>query len=91
MWWYGSVLTAADIRIDFFEQRIRPVLVEHCYECHSQFGTRRKGGLLLDSAAGVVKGGDSGPVVRPGNAQESPLIRAIRYRDKELQMPPKGH
>ena len=88
--WCGSVLTAADHRIDFFEQKIRPVLVEHCYECHSQLGTRRKGGLLLDSAAGVLKGGDSGPVLRPGKAHESPLIRAIRYGDRELQMPPKG-
>ncbi len=73
--------------LEFFEREVRPVLVERCYDCHSAEG-KTKGGLRLDSRAGVVKGGDSGPVVTPGNPDESPLIEAIRYHNRDLQMPP---
>ena len=53
-------------QVEFFEAKIRPVLVEHCYECHSVAAKKHKGGLFLDSRAGVRKGGDSGPAVVPG-------------------------
>ncbi|MCY2966766.1 MAG: PSD1 and planctomycete cytochrome C domain-containing protein [Planctomycetota bacterium] len=74
----------------FFEKRIRPVLVGECYPCHSsQAGEKLRGGLLLDSPKGLQKGGDSGPVVVPGEPENSPLIQAIRQEDPEFAMPPK--
>jgi mono/diheme cytochrome c family protein len=73
----------------FFEQHVRPLLVEHCYQCHSQQAKKVRGGLLLDSKAGWKKGGDNGPALVPGDPEKSLLIKAIRYGE-ELQMPPKG-
>ncbi len=72
----------------FFEQNVRPLLVERCLECHSA-GKKTKGGLALDSRDGWRKGGDSGPAIMPGNPNESLLIRAVGHADKDLQMPPK--
>ncbi len=79
--------TRADDTTAFFESRIRPVLARHCYECHSDVNT--KGGLALDTKQGWEKGGDAGPAIVPGQPGESPLIRAIRYEDEDLRMPPK--
>ncbi len=74
----------------FFEQKIRPVLAEHCYECHSERAKKVKGGLLLDSKAGWQRGGDSGlPALIPGKPEESLLLRAVRHLDDDLAMPPK--
>jgi len=70
----------------FFEQRVRPVLVEHCYECHG--GEKTKGGLALDTKQGWQKGGDSGPAIVPGKPDDSLLIKAVRYHDQDLAMPP---
>ena len=53
--------------IAFFEKKIRPVLVQHCYECHSQRAKQPKAGLLLDTRAGIRRGGESGPAVVPGD------------------------
>ena len=75
--------------IDFFEKRIRPVLTEKCYKCHSAGAEKIKGGLLLDSRRGWMKGGESGPVIVPGDPEKSRLIHAVRYTDSSLQMPPK--
>jgi hypothetical protein len=75
--------------IDFFEKKIRPVLNDRCFECHSAERGKTKGGLALDSAEGLRKGGDSGPVIVAGNPEQSRLIQAIRYQDENLQMPPK--
>lgn len=75
--------------LDFFERKIRPVLVERCYECHSVGAKKIKGGLLLDSREGMIKGGDAGAAVVPGEPEKSRLIKALRYTDEELQMPPK--
>ncbi|MEX2214772.1 MAG: PSD1 and planctomycete cytochrome C domain-containing protein [Phycisphaeraceae bacterium] len=75
--------------LDFFEKRIRPLLVERCYECHSAQATRIKGGLRLDSRDALLKGGDTGPAIDPVRVEESLLLRAVRYDDKDLQMPPK--
>ena len=77
--------------IEFFEKKIRPVLVEHCYECHSAEAKKGlKGGLALDSREASRKGGDSGPAVVPGKPDESLLIEAVRYTDEALKMPPEG-
>jgi hypothetical protein len=73
---------------DFFEKKVRPVLVKDCYKCHSAEGGRIKGGLRVDTRDGLLKGGESGPAIVPGNPDRSLLIRAIRYRDQNLQMPP---
>ena len=71
----------------FFETSIRPLLLERCIECHGD--KKQKGGLRLDSKAAWVKGGDSGTSLQPGDPENSLLIKAVRYTDKELQMPPK--
>ena len=82
----GSTATAADERTTFFEKRIRPILVKHCYRCHGAKTAEAR--LRLDSRAGWKKGGESGRVIVPGNARASLLIRAVSYSDKKLQMPP---
>ena len=71
----------------FFESKVRPLLIERCYECHAE--KKQKGGLRLDSKAGWQKGGDTGPALAPGKPDESLIIRAVRQRDPDLQMPPK--
>jgi mono/diheme cytochrome c family protein len=73
---------------DFFESRIRPVLVAHCYECHSADAKVPKGGLRLDLRDTTLAGGDSGPAVVPGKASDSHLLSALRYEG--FEMPPKG-
>src|SRR5262249_30980158 len=75
--------------IEFFEKKIRPVLAENCYKCHSRRAKKQQGGLLLDSKSGVLKGGDSGPAVVPGKVDESLLLKALRHRG-DLKMPPGG-
>ncbi|HEX5444093.1 MAG TPA: DUF1553 domain-containing protein [Pirellulales bacterium] len=77
-------------QIEFFETRIRPVLVEHCFECHGGGEKRTQGGLRLDSREGWATGGDSGPAMAPGQPDESLLLTALDYRDSSLQMPPRG-
>jgi hypothetical protein len=76
--------------LEFFEKRVRPVLVEHCYECHSAGSKQLEGGLLLDSREAVLKGGDTGPAAVSGDVNQSRLIEGIRYKSEELQMPPTG-
>ncbi|MBX3443183.1 MAG: DUF1553 domain-containing protein [Planctomyces sp.] len=83
---------AADVpaaEIEFFESQVRPLLVAHCYECHSGQG-KVQGGLRLDAAAGWLTGGDTGPAIVPGDSDSSLLIQAIRYDDTALSMPPQG-
>ncbi len=75
--------------IEFFEQKIRPVLAERCYSCHSATAEKLKGGLLLDTKEGVLKGGDQGPVLVPGDPDRSLLIKGIRWTDDDFKMPPK--
>jgi hypothetical protein len=77
--------------LEFFEKKIRPVLESSCYMCHSTASGKPQGGLLLDSRAGMLKGGNSGQAaIIPGDPDRSPLIKAIRYSDAKLQMPPTG-
>ncbi|MFT5497250.1 MAG: hypothetical protein ACI9TH_002656 [Kiritimatiellia bacterium] len=75
-------------RLDFFETKIRPVLVRHCYECHAADSRKLRGGLLLDSRQGLVKGGESGPAIAPGDLKKSLLISALKQ--DEFEMPPIG-
>ncbi len=83
----GGQALAGDF--EFFEQKIRPVLVERCYKCHSAESEKIKGGLLLDTRDGLLKGGETGPALVPGDPEKSLLAQAIRYLDPNLQMPPK--
>lgn len=75
--------------LEFFESRIRPILAQDCYECHSTAG-KQKGGLNLDHRKAWQAGGDSGPVIIPGKPEESVLIQAIRHQDEDLAMPKSG-
>ncbi len=76
--------------ITFFEQKVRPLLVERCYSCHSREAKNLKGGLHLDTLDLILAGGDSGPAVVAGQADESLLIQAVRYQDTSTAMPPDG-
>src|SRR4051812_22234925 len=75
--------------VEFFEKKVRPVLVEQCLGCHGEPGKKVKGGLRLTTRTELLTGGDSGPAVVPGKPDQSPLIRAVRY-DGDLKMPPKA-
>ena len=75
-------------KLEFFETKVRPILVQRCYECHS--GQESNGGLRLDYREGLLKGGDSGPALQADEPQGSLLLRAIRYQNADLQMPPSG-
>ena len=76
--------------VEFFERKIRPLLANKCYQCHSRQSKKAKGGLLLDSQEGLLKGGDSGPIFVAGDPDKSLLIKAVRYKDEDLRMPPDG-
>ena len=89
----GCALPAAEPAgtAEFFEKKVRPVLVEHCLKCHGDLkGKEPKGGLRLDSRAAALKGGDNGPALVPGDPDKSKLIEAVRFQNADLQMPPKG-
>jgi hypothetical protein len=83
-------LGAQNTRTDLFEKTIRPVLATKCYACHSSKLKSPMGGLILDTKSGLQLGGASGPVLVPGKPNESRIIRALRYSDTNLQMPPTG-
>ena len=87
---HGAPQQPTRSQLDFFENKIRPVLAEHCYKCHSAGAEKVKGGLLVDSRDALLAGGNSGPAISPGDPENSLLIKAIRYTDADLQMPPKG-
>jgi mono/diheme cytochrome c family protein len=74
----------------FFENKIRPLLARHCYECHSARVEEPEAGLLLDTRAGWQRGGESGPAIVPGKPDESLLIQAVRYDGDASEMPPNG-
>jgi hypothetical protein len=74
----------------FFESKVRPLLARHCFSCHSTKAKKPKGGLLLDSRARVFQGGDSGAAVIAGHPDRSLLLKAVRYQNEDLQMPPSG-
>ena len=72
---------------EFFESRVRPLLITHCQKCHG--ATKQEGGLRLDAREAVMTGGDSGPAIIPGKPDESLVIQAVSHSE-ELRMPPKG-
>lgn len=87
----GGLSAAPEAGLEFFEKKIRPVLVEHCYQCHSAesvAANKLKGGLRLDTQGGTRAGGDTGPAVVPGKVDASLLIKALRQ--DQFEMPPKG-
>lgn len=97
--WMGwSVVAAADdsappadteTGVAFFENRIRPILVAHCYECHAARQGTSEGDLELDSREGIRRGGSRGPAVVPGETQASWLLTAVSHTDADLRMPPR--
>ena len=88
VWAYTPGLALADDGgLQFFERKIRPVLVEHCYECHAAGAKELGGKLLLDSREGILLGGESGPALVAGSLDESLIIQALRWKN-ELEMPP---
>lgn len=78
---------ATPAAVEFFETKVRPLLVEHCQECHGE--KKQRGGFRLDSRAALLKGTDNGPGLIPGRPDESRLMHAVRYQD-DLKMPPKA-
>jgi hypothetical protein len=91
--WLSAVLPAVAAAVEtdgigFFEQKIRPVLVQECYGCHSAGAKKVRGGLRLDTRVAVLAGGDSGPAVVPGKPEESVILEALRHEG--LAMPPKS-
>jgi cytochrome c553 len=88
--WSAKAADLTPAQTQFFESKIRPLFADKCYKCHSQSAERVKAGLLLDTRDGVLIGGDTGPAIVPGDPEKSLLIKAVRYTDPDLQMPPKG-
>lgn len=95
--WWSAILgvalgpaSAAESGLERFERRIRPVLVEQCFDCHSAGASRVRGGLRVDTLADLLRGGETGPAIVPGEPEKSPLWRALTYEDPDLQMPPKS-
>jgi mono/diheme cytochrome c family protein len=84
----GAEATAE--QLEFFESKIRPLFAENCYQCHSEKAEKVKGNLRLDTSEGVLHGGSTGPAIVPGDPSASLLIKAVRYTDPDLQMPPKN-
>ena len=85
----APAMSTADERdaTEYFEKQVRPLLASHCWKCHGQ--EKQKASLRLDSAAAIATGGDSGPVLVPGDPDHSPMVQAIRYGD-DPKMPPDG-
>ncbi|MDB4459040.1 DUF1553 domain-containing protein [bacterium] len=86
-----ALATEQAAKLEFFESKIRPVLVDQCYKCHSEESGKSKGGLLLDSRAAWTVGGESGPSIIPGSPEESLVIKAISRSGDIPEMPPKSH
>jgi hypothetical protein len=88
---YPAAAQSPDEGVAFFEKSIRPVLVQHCYQCHSADAAAKgklQSGLSLDTRQGLLTGGESGPAIVAGSAEKSLLIRALQY--ESYQMPPTG-
>ena len=85
-----STPLSAQTDVEFFETKIRPVLVQRCYSCHNSKMAAPKGDLILDTKEGLLKGGASGPVLAAGNPAESRLLKVLSYTDPLVQMPPSG-
>src|SRR5688500_8288149 len=91
VWVAGGTAAEPADTCEFFERKVRPVLVEPCSRSHGgEKGKEPKGGLRLESRKALLQGGDNGPAVVPGEPDKSRLIDAVRFGNPDLQMPPKG-
>jgi len=87
---FASFAVAGEVEdFAFFEAKVRPLLIEHCYSCHSKDAKKVRGELLLDSKEAWLKGGESGQIIIPGNIEKSLFVKVLSYNDT-IQMPPKG-
>ncbi|MEI6713173.1 MAG: PSD1 and planctomycete cytochrome C domain-containing protein [Verrucomicrobiota bacterium] len=86
--WGAGTPPISDVDLQFFENEVRPILVEHCQECHSSLKGKVKGGLDMDNRESLLKGGEKGPVFKAGDPSGSSMIKAVEWLD-DLQMPPK--
>lgn len=86
----SSAATMTEEQLAFFEKQIRPLLIKHCYECHSEKSEQVEGHLLVDSAPTLRKGGTNGPAIIPGDPDHSLLMEAVRYKNENMEMPPEG-
>jgi mono/diheme cytochrome c family protein/cytochrome c553 len=86
---WAAVISTDSSRADFFEKKIRPVLMDNCYKCHSPTAPKLKGGLSVATRDALLKGGEHGSAIVPGHPEKSKFIEAIRWTNKDLQMPPK--
>ena len=77
-------------KLEFFEKSVRPLLETHCMECHSASKNKTKGGLSMETASSMLKGGDTGPALIAGAPEKSLLLQAVSYADPDLKMPPEG-
>ena len=83
-----SLHAASADALKFFENKVRPILVKQCQECHG--AQKKKGGLRLDNLPYILQGGETGPAIVPHKPDESLLIKAVEFGDKDMQMPPDG-
>lgn len=82
---------STDVRgLGLFHDYVEPMLKQECFKCHSHEAQKAKGGLVLDSRNAMLKGGDLGPALKPGDTEGSLLLEALRYHNQDLQMPPDG-
>lgn len=86
--WSEDAARGPEAALEFFEKKVRPLLVDNCYNCHSA-DTNAKGGLRVDDRNGLLQGGNGGAAIIPGDPENSLLIQAVRYSDDSLKMPPK--
>src|SRR5215510_2802150 len=89
--WLSAPVAAAPptdpAALEHFVKRVRPLLSARCYECHGP-RSKARGGLRLDSRAGLLKGGEHGPAIVPGDPERSLLIQALRHAHEDIKMPP---
>ena len=90
IWTFIWAEPSTDARLDFFEQMIRPVLIEQCYECHNRIDYA-EGELALDWTQGMAAGGSSGPSIVAGKPEKSLLVQLIRHEVAGMEMPSAGH
>jgi hypothetical protein len=88
-WGHAALADEGPAGTDFFEKKVRPVLADRCYACHSATAKKVRGGLRMDTRGDLLRGGESGPALVPGEPDQSLLVKAIRYTDPVLRMPPK--
>ena len=75
----NSSRTFSREQVEFYEKKVEPILEQNCYKCHSHQAEKIKGGFVLDSREGLLKGGETGPAIVPGDAEQSLLIKAVRH------------